>query len=83
MTVPQTQRVARWLLRHGSITPLDAMNDLRCWRLGARIFDLRKELGQGVIETKNELHEGGVHARYELRQPMALAVWLSDRENDG
>jgi len=45
---PQTKAVARYLMRHGSITPREAMDELGCWRLGARIYELRTEHGINI-----------------------------------
>ena len=60
----QNKQVLNFLRTHGSITPLDAMLHINCYRLAARIHDLR---GQGHnIKTVEEAHDGGTHARYEL-----------------
>jgi hypothetical protein len=45
---PQTKAVARYLMRHGSITPKQAMDELGVWRLGARIYELRSQHGINV-----------------------------------
>jgi hypothetical protein len=37
----QADRILAYLRDHGSITPLEAMRDLGCYRLAARIYDLR------------------------------------------
>lgn len=78
---PQTEAVAQWLLDHGSITPRDAMTKLNCWRLGARIYELRELLGAEVISTTNESHGSGTHARYVLNRPLELSIWLTDRRH--
>jgi hypothetical protein len=44
---PQTKRVADYLTRKGAITPRDAMK-FGCWRLGARIWELRREHGFAI-----------------------------------
>lgn len=41
----QTQLVLEYMKTHGSIDPLRAVNDLGCFRLAARIADLK---AQGV-----------------------------------
>jgi len=41
------------LLKGKDITPMDALNDYGCFRLGARIFDLR-ELGYDIKTKKPE-----------------------------
>lgn len=46
----QLNRILAHLLEHETITPLEALYEYGCYRLGARIADLRK---QGYnIETK-------------------------------
>lgn len=77
----QCRQIVCWLLEHGSITQRDAAVKLNCWRLGARIWDLRNELGTEVITTKNEKHDGGVHARYCVMNSIKLSIWLADQEN--
>jgi hypothetical protein len=60
----QTEAILAHLLSGKSITPLDALNEYGCFRLGARVLDLRKE-GYN-IETEI-IHENGKHfARYWL-----------------
>lgn len=44
------KKVLNHLMAHGDITPMEALSRYGCYRLGARIFDLRKE-GYD-IETK-------------------------------
>jgi len=39
----QTQEVLIYLERHGSITPLDALREIGCFRLAARIHDLESQ----------------------------------------
>ena len=59
----QTDLVLDHLKEHGHISPREAM-DFGCYRLAARIMDLRN---LGIpIKTENEKHEGGTHARYYL-----------------
>lgn len=48
----QTEMVLEYIREFGSITPLDAMRDLGCYRLASRISDLKR---QGYkIEGKRE-----------------------------
>lgn len=67
----QTEKVLDYLERHGSITPLEAMNKLGIMRLGARIFDL-KESGINIItervSEKNRFGELVNFARYRLEK---------------
>lgn len=52
-------------LRWASITPLEAQTFFRCWRLAARIFDLRQK--GHIIHTTIVKNDNGTHfARYTL-----------------
>jgi hypothetical protein len=42
---PQTKLVANYLAKHRKITPLDALRELGVMRLGARIWELRRQYG--------------------------------------
>lgn len=44
----QSERILDYIIQHGSITPLEAMRDIGCMRLAARISDL-KEMGYPII----------------------------------
>lgn len=69
----QSRDVLRLLRQHkkAGITALEAMISLNCYRLAARIYDLRA--AGYTIETTREAHDGGSHARYYLRaQPTSL-----------
>jgi hypothetical protein len=67
-------RVLDYLEAHGSITPLEALNELGCYRLGARIWDLRND-GHTIdttIEHGTDRHgEPMRYARYTLRKETA------------
>ena len=39
----QNERILTFLGNGGSITPLDALREFNCFRLSARIYDLRKD----------------------------------------
>jgi hypothetical protein len=39
----QTQAIRRHLMKHNSITPLEAQRKFRCMRLAARIRDLKND----------------------------------------
>ena len=77
----QNLRVAKWLLNHHTITQREAALELACWRLGARIWDIRQAVGEVVIETQIETHKNGYHAKYVLANPLALSTWLTEQEN--
>jgi hypothetical protein len=60
----QRNKIRKHLIEHGTITPLEALNEYGCFRLGGRIFELRQE---GMpIETIYP-SEGKKYAIYKLR----------------
>ena len=63
----QTQQILNYLNQGNTITPIEALSLFGCFRLGARVNDLRN---QGIkIETET-VHENGKHfARYRLANP--------------
>ena len=64
-----------WHLEHrGSITPIEALNELGCFRLAARIEELRRS-GHG-IKTIIEKRKGKRYARYVYAQrPQQIGMW--------
>ncbi len=63
----QRELILLYLEAHGSITPLEALQHCGCFRLAARIRELREE-GK-VITTRTETASGSPkvsYARYEL-----------------
>ena len=64
-----------WHLEHrGSITPIEALNELGCFRLAARIEELRRS-GHG-IKTIIEKRNGKRYARYVYAQrPQQIGMW--------
>ena len=67
-TQTQEQMILRALQAGRKLTPMDALNDFDCFRLGARIFTLRE---QGYdIKTEDFKTPSGKHvARYWMPQP--------------
>ena len=63
----QCVQIKKYMEEHGSITQMEAVNEFNCFRLSARIHDLRYKYGLN-IETKNERNKNnsGTHARYFL-----------------
>lgn len=61
----QTDRIQRYLEDFGSITPLDALREFGCMRLGARIWELRNQRGL-PISTRDESYRNryGDRAHY-------------------
>jgi len=67
----QCDKILRHLRDVGSITPVDALKEYGCMRLGARIWDL-KRMGHHIdmeLETgENRYGEKTRYARYTLRR---------------
>lgn len=67
----QTQRILKHLETVGSITPREALDLFGCMRLGARIWDLKRE-GYPITKTmecrKNRNGERVSYARYTLKE---------------
>lgn len=61
----QCKRIIDYLEIHESITPLEALEIIGCFRLSARIKDLR-EAGY-IIETVMERKNGKSFAKYVLK----------------
>ena len=65
----QTDRILQYMRDFGSITQLEAIRDISCMRLAARIFDLKREgyASKEEMETsKNRYGEDTSYARYRL-----------------
>ena len=70
----QEEKILDYMERHGSITPLEAMNELGVMRLGARIYDLKESGIKIITETvkgKNRDGEPTRYARYRLEKENA------------
>lgn len=61
----QTEKILAHLERFGSITALDALNLYGCFRLAARIRDLKDE-GHSIRSTPWKTPGGATIARYSL-----------------
>lgn len=71
----QKLKILAWLMIGRSITPLEALRELGCYRLGARICDLRREGFNIITIMKEETKEDGTVCRfasYKLVQPLIL-----------
>jgi hypothetical protein len=60
----QCEQILGHLRLHGSITPVVALQNYGCMRLGARIWDLKKR-GHCITVT-NEKKNGKHYAKYTL-----------------
>ena len=61
----QTQQILAHLKSGKSITPLEALNDYGCFRLGARIYELKQD-GHTIETDRFETPTGKKVARYRL-----------------
>jgi hypothetical protein len=62
MSLSQREAVYLYIQEHGSITQMEALMHLGCFRLSARILELREE-GHDIA-TENERDNGKTYARY-------------------
>lgn len=60
----QNEQVLKHLNDHKHITPLEALHNYGCFRLAARIYELRLE-GHEII-TSHTSEGGKVYAQYSL-----------------
>ena len=69
MKQSQKDLILAYMEKHGSITPLEAQREIGCMRLGARIWDLRRD-GYNIVREMVEVptRNGGktTVARYRL-----------------
>lgn len=62
----QNEKILRWLQKGNSITQKTAVNMFACYRLSARIANLK---AQGYkITTEMETKNGSTYARYRLEE---------------
>lgn len=67
----QTDMILGYLREHGSISQLEAAQELGCWRLGARIWDLRHEghaIRREMVTRRNRFGTTVSFARYSLQE---------------
>ena len=65
----QAERILQYMEDFGSITQLEALNDLGCMRLASRISDLKKKgipIKSEVIAVKNRYKEDCYNKRNSL-----------------
>ncbi len=71
MGMTQTEQVLRHLQDYGSITPVEAMAEYGIMRLGARIWDLKRQ-GHNITSERetgvNRYNEKTHYAKYYLRK---------------
>lgn len=65
----QTERILQYMRKNGEITQLEAMEEFGCMRLGARIYDPKKEghlIAKQTVTSKNRYGEAVSYAKYIL-----------------
>ena len=70
----QCERVLQYIKDFGSINPAQAFLDLGCYRLGARIWDLRHQghqISRRMVTGKNRYGEAVSYAEYRLEDNTA------------
>ena len=66
----QKHRILNYINRHGSISQAEAYEHCGCFRLAARVHELRRTHN---IVGMPEPHRGGSHMRYYLAADAAVA----------
>jgi len=62
----QTTQILDALKRGEKLTPMDALTRFGCFRLGARIYDLKRE-GHTIVTERITTPNGAKVARYSLQ----------------
>ncbi|MDM5147826.1 helix-turn-helix domain-containing protein [Candidatus Persebacteraceae bacterium Df01] len=66
MKTSQQQAILKTLEAGETLTPLTALNKFGCFRLGARICELRAQ-GHNITTDKQPTQSGGYFAEYSMR----------------
>lgn len=70
MKKKQTERIVEYMEKFGSISQLEAVRDIGCYRLSARIADLKAEgyeIEDDFESSKNRFGEAVSFKRYRLK----------------
>jgi len=70
-TINQKQEILGHLQRHGCITDAEAFTEMRCRRLGARIWDLRHEGWNIITDYGESVNKYGHRVRYAIYRLVA------------
>lgn len=71
MKTTQCDRILSYINEQGSITQLEALKELGCFRLASRINDLKRKgynIRKDMITVKNRYDEPVKVARYKLEE---------------
>ena len=66
-TATQQERILAALERGRTVTPISALRDFGCFRLGARIYNLKRE-GHKISTTLKPDREGHRFAEYRMER---------------
>ena len=77
MKITQCERIIDYIDEFGSITQLEAIRDLGCYRLSARIKDLKDKYGYEIVSKMV-----AVKNRWGEKTYVASYSW-DNAENDG
>ena len=79
----QCDQILRYMEAHGSITAAEAMEHIGCYRLAARIADLRKAghtIEAKVVTGKNRHKQAVNYAVYRLIRKAPIKVTVRKKE---
>jgi len=76
---PQTKRVLQYLVQHGRIKPLEALDKMGIYRLASRISELR-HYGFGILTRKVKTYSGKYVAEYTLVDNYILTAWIENEK---
>ena len=64
--ISQCRAILGHMRLHGSITPREAIRKYNCFRLGARIYELKKK-GHS-IKSEKQIEDGKTFSKYSLNK---------------
>jgi len=79
----QTDAIINWMETHGTIDPLTALRELGCFRLGARIWDIRNAGIPVTGEIRTNPTTGKKYKVYWLEKEPLPAATGNDSEGGG
>jgi hypothetical protein len=62
----QNEMILKYLETGKSITPLEALQRFRCFRLGARIYEIKEKYNRVIISEPYKTLDGKTVAKYTL-----------------
>lgn len=77
----QTEMILDYIQKNGSITPLEALTEIGCFRLGARIWELR---AMGIpVEMEMVEQNGKRYAKYYMKKSRPADGTTERQREDG